>query len=168
QLFKQSPISGHAEIIVNDQTAAAASRDRGDIDHQWEPLHITEGQLKIERLRSSVELIIEKHSISRTSIKYDLQDNSLKQHINNEANRYSFQITHLTVKNPNEKQQQLDDILMDEQMNSNLEGEGVSQEAYRDRDFDLAQGSHQTAYLYIDSILMIRRSQIRHLYPIDL
>ncbi|CAF1313656.1 unnamed protein product [Didymodactylos carnosus] len=126
------------------------------------------GQLKIERLRSSVELIIEKHSISRTSIKYDLQDNSLKQHINNEANRYSFQITHLTVKNPNEKQQQLDDILMDEQMNSNLEGEGVSQEAYRDRDFDLAQGSHQTAYLYIDSILMIRRSQIRHLYPIDL
>ncbi|CAF1591226.1 unnamed protein product, partial [Didymodactylos carnosus] len=76
---------------------------------------VMSGTLSISRLRQSLLLVIEKHSILRTSLNYDRDEQCLRQHIeptNNEI--YSFQVSSIPSKDD------FDEILLNEETNGKL------------------------------------------------
>ncbi|CAF1349893.1 unnamed protein product, partial [Didymodactylos carnosus] len=80
---------------------------------------IQRGQISVERIQSALNLIIAKHSILRTSLKYDQETQYLKQSVN-EKPVYSFEIS--TIEN-------------DKKLNEIIEDEKTS-----DKYFNLEQG----------------------------
>ncbi|CAF4836576.1 unnamed protein product, partial [Rotaria sp. Silwood2] len=59
---------------------------------------IEDGYLSIKRFRKSIEILLNKHEIFRTSIDYDINDNYLKQTINSSINDlYSYELTYFDV-----------------------------------------------------------------------
>ncbi|CAF1501204.1 unnamed protein product [Didymodactylos carnosus] len=71
----------------------------------------------MNRLRRALSIIMEKHSILRTSLKYDREERCLKQQIQplvEESPNYSFQFSKISTKDELEK------ILLDEETNCDL------------------------------------------------
>ncbi|CAM4963295.1 unnamed protein product [Rotaria socialis] len=61
---------------------------------------IDDGYLSIKRLHKSIELVLNKHEIFRTSLEYDLNENYLKQTINKfDKDNYSYRLTYLNDNN---------------------------------------------------------------------
>ncbi|CAF1039569.1 unnamed protein product [Rotaria magnacalcarata] len=61
---------------------------------------IDDGYLSIKRLHKSIELVLNKHEIFRTSLEYDLNENYLKQTINKfDKDNYSYRLAYLNDNN---------------------------------------------------------------------